>query len=195
MCTPPPKPLKHFKGFTLSELLIALMILGEIATFTIPKILTARANTQYNAIAKEAAGTISAAYQQLKYTQGITSNTNATDLAVYLNYIKVDTSSTVDSTPGNGTIDCSSYGTCLKLANGAMLVLKNTSFGGTGNLNALVIKVDPDGVTSTNSAVEFDLYTTGRITTWGTCSSNTINSANPGGWSADPTKDPSWFSW
>ncbi|MBL8031855.1 MAG: prepilin-type N-terminal cleavage/methylation domain-containing protein [Candidatus Doudnabacteria bacterium] len=46
------------KGFTLAELLIALVILGVIATFTIPKVLYANQNTKYNAIAKEAMGTI-----------------------------------------------------------------------------------------------------------------------------------------
>lgn len=43
-------------GFTLAELLIALTILGVIATFTIPKILTAQQASTYNAIAKETMG-------------------------------------------------------------------------------------------------------------------------------------------
>ena len=42
------------RGFTLSELLIALSVLGVIATFTIPKILDSGSNAQRNAILKEA---------------------------------------------------------------------------------------------------------------------------------------------
>ena len=52
------------KGFTLAELLIALTILGVIATFTIPKILHSQDNAQRAAVFKE---TI-AAYSQIVYT-------------------------------------------------------------------------------------------------------------------------------
>lgn len=45
----------HQKAFTLAELLIALAILGVIATFTIPKVLTANQNGTFKAIGKETA--------------------------------------------------------------------------------------------------------------------------------------------
>lgn len=54
--------LKLNRGFTLAELLIALAILGVIAAFSIPKVLSAQQNQTYNAIAKEAAAT----YQNYK---------------------------------------------------------------------------------------------------------------------------------
>ena len=54
------------KGFTLAELLIALAILGVIATFTIPKILDSGSSSKHNAIVKEAAGMISGAFQVYK---------------------------------------------------------------------------------------------------------------------------------
>ena len=53
-------------AFTLAELLIALAILGVIATFTIPKILDSGSNSQWNAIGKEAAAMVSGAYQSYK---------------------------------------------------------------------------------------------------------------------------------
>lgn len=56
------------KGFTLAELLIALSILGVIATFTIPKVLQSQQNGKYNTMAKEAIATISQAYQNV-YTR------------------------------------------------------------------------------------------------------------------------------
>lgn len=48
------------KGFTLAELLIALVILGLIATFSIPKVLQSNEDTKKNAIFKE---TIASLYQ------------------------------------------------------------------------------------------------------------------------------------
>ncbi len=52
------------RGFTLAELLVSLLILGEIATFSIPKILTAQQNAQKNAVFKELIATA----QQAIYT-------------------------------------------------------------------------------------------------------------------------------
>ena len=46
------------KGFTLSELLIALAILGLIATFTIPKVLQTTESNQRKAVFKETIGSI-----------------------------------------------------------------------------------------------------------------------------------------
>lgn len=48
-----PTHLPSQPGFTLAELLIALAILGVIATFTIPKILQAQQNQEKHAIYKE----------------------------------------------------------------------------------------------------------------------------------------------
>jgi prepilin-type N-terminal cleavage/methylation domain-containing protein len=50
-------------GFTLAELLIALTILGEIAAFTIPKIISSQQNGQKRAVTKEMIAMFSAAYQ------------------------------------------------------------------------------------------------------------------------------------
>jgi type II secretory pathway pseudopilin PulG len=44
---------KRFLAFTLAELLIAVVILGLIAGFTIPKVLTSIGDSQYKAIIKE----------------------------------------------------------------------------------------------------------------------------------------------
>lgn len=49
------------KGFTLAELLIALLILGEIATFTIPKILSSSQNGRKKVVLKETISVLSEA--------------------------------------------------------------------------------------------------------------------------------------
>ncbi len=59
----PARPQK--KGFTLAELLVSLLILGEIATFTIPKILASQQNGMKKAILKETIATL----EQIKYEE------------------------------------------------------------------------------------------------------------------------------
>jgi prepilin-type N-terminal cleavage/methylation domain-containing protein len=46
-------PVLRYKGFTLSELLVTLGILGLVATYTIPKVLTAQADKANITILKE----------------------------------------------------------------------------------------------------------------------------------------------
>lgn len=59
-----PRPKhKTNKGFSLAELLISLLILSEIATFTIPKLISNQQASANNAKAKEVAGMIAGAFQ------------------------------------------------------------------------------------------------------------------------------------
>ena len=55
-------------GFSLAELLLALLILGQIATFTIPKVLSAQESSQRKAVFKETIST----YSQIIYEGYIT---------------------------------------------------------------------------------------------------------------------------
>src|SRR5438270_879458 len=97
------------KGFTLAELLICLVILGEIATFTIPKLINAQQNKQYNTIAKEGIGSISQAYQLYTLNNTVTASTTGGFLTSYFNSVKVDTSgTTVDDITGYGSLPCDS---------------------------------------------------------------------------------------
>ena len=57
-------------GFTLAEVLIALAILGVIAAYTIPNVITSSNNEGFNSKAKEAMGMISDAYLRYKQANG-----------------------------------------------------------------------------------------------------------------------------
>jgi len=196
-----PNPLKPCNGFTLAELLIALAILGVVATFTIPKIITANTNSQYNASAKEVAATLSAAYQNYMDQNGMSASTSVGSITPYINYISVDSTSTIDLWQTGTTRTCNGFYTCLKLHNGGTLLYANTeTFTGTNTTNAVYFLFDPDGQVTdgtTNGpgkSVEFWLYVNGSLKTAGTALPNTVfgggTFATP-----DPTRDPPYFAW
>lgn len=188
-------------GFTLAELLISLAILGMIATFTIPKLILAQQNGQYAASAKEAAAMVAAAYATSSSTQTITSGFRFGDLTPYMNFITIDTSSTIDDKYTLGTLSCnvSSPGGCLVLANGGKLRYTNDTLVGTASTNAIEFYFDPNGTSSgtTNSpdkSVHLFIYYGGRITSRGNTTANTV-AAGVTYASANSTFEPPWFYW
>jgi prepilin-type N-terminal cleavage/methylation domain-containing protein len=193
---------KGKKGFTLAELLIALAILGVIATFTIPKILSAQQNSRNVAEAKEVAAMISGAFQKAKLDGVVSSTTKPSDLTPYMNYVSIDTSGKViDAPPLGTTATCDSSNPCIKLHNGGYLwFLDIVNFGGTTSLNCLAFIFDPDPSNNTSStadgplkAVQFQLYYDGFLTTRGQAKAGSTTS---GGGSFGPgAYDPSWFTW
>lgn len=194
-------PLKRLKGFTLAEILICLLILGEIAVFTLPKILVVQQNQRYNATSKEAISAISEAYMLHKMTNGISSSTRFADITQYLNYVALDLLSVIDDQHAGGTVSCSgmAYGGCLVLHNGARLRYNGSMLNGTTTLNALDVWFDPDGTSdgTTNGpgkSVHFFIYADGKIRTRGSVEANTVNSGQT--WASPNTNfDPPWFSW
>jgi prepilin-type N-terminal cleavage/methylation domain-containing protein len=199
-------------GFTLAELLIALTILGVIATFTIPKVLLSQQDTKYKAIAKEAAGALSAAFIAYQQSSTVDANTSLSDLTPYLNYIKVMTSGAVDINYGNtGSNDCATASPCYVLANGAVIrdpYQKTTAgtgvrFGAISATNYIYFDVDPNGTlddTSTTNGpgktIDFNLYSNGRIVDSGSCSTgDTTYLGGTGHNDWCPGQSPPWFSW
>jgi prepilin-type N-terminal cleavage/methylation domain-containing protein len=186
-------------GFTLAELLVALAILGVIATFAIPKVLQAQQDQRYNATAKEFMAAVENAYQQHQLNGLVTTATTPHDLAIYFNYISRTTSGSIDYLPGGTTYDCTVSVPCYKLANGSIFTAPSTlSFSGNSSTHAIVMLFDPDGKVTDGGAtngpaksVAAILYYNGRITSRGqmqiACHSQVCPVAS--------TPDPSWFIW
>lgn len=194
---------RRCKGFTISELLIAMLILAQIATFTIPKVLVAQQDVSARAKAKEAAAAVSQAFQVLQANGGVSSSTSPLDLTPYINYVKLDTSSPLDDIQtSSASMNCNGTLRCLRLHNGAFLAYYPYTFAGTASTNALEFMFDPDGtvtsgVPTTNGpgkSVRFFLYYNGRLTSQGNLSTGTTNS-NGYVWPACAACEPPWFSW
>jgi len=182
-------------GFTLAELLIALMILGEIATFTIPKILTTQQSQRFNAIVKEDLASLAAAHQLLYASGQLNSGLTSGAFSQYLNYVSIDTSSSIDDAYGYaGSQTCTASQPCAKLANGSIIMFPNCTFGGTGaNSNVVETFIDPDGrvtngggATTDGKAVRAFVYYSGRTVSWSGVASGTASSCYGWGAGTDP---------
>jgi len=189
-------------GFTLAELLICLLILGEIATFTIPKLIISQQTSRYNAIVKEAIGSVSGQYQQMQAQGQISSSTKGYDVISQMNFISSSSSGSrlIDGAQGLTTTSCGSPAGCIFLHSGAAIRGGQYSFSGTNTTNAIGFLVDPDGgVTdgTTNGpgkSVSFFITYNGRLTTQGQASSGTIY-YNGSYVVPDPSQDPPYFQW
>lgn len=190
------------RGFTLSELLIALAILGVIATFTIPKILSAQRKGAWVAVAKEAMATVSESYVRYKQSNQATSATTPTDFTQYMNYVRVISTGSVDHYTGNLDVDCS-WSTCLRLHNGAVIHSNATNtFGGTSRQRYIMFAIDPDGTFSGSlsgpgKSLGIMLFYNGRISTIAerVTGDATAVSGIDQAWADTPEANPDWFSW
>lgn len=152
----------RYKGFTLAELLIALGILGVIATFTIPKVLNASQSSQNTAIAKEAASMVSGSYSAYSLNNTVATGTTAGVLTQYMNYVAMATNAEALVTSGAA---CSGTAPCLKLHNGGVLQYGTANtVGGTSSTNGITFNLDPDS-TGTQTPCTFIQYYNGRLTT------------------------------
>ena len=191
-------------GFTLAELLIALLILGVIATFTIPKVLNSQAGSQSKSVAKEVVGMVSGAYQAYVQENAANAGMTMADLTPYFNYVRTSTVGTYDgvsntSTCAYGAVDCVGSHGCLVLHNGTLFRYDRTAtFGGTGSNRAHWFFVDPDAKLSGSGntagrGAYFSLFYSGRISDWDKSPAGTQNDSE--NWGASSGCTPSWFSW
>jgi prepilin-type N-terminal cleavage/methylation domain-containing protein len=202
------KPSWRNPAFSMVELLITLGLIGILAAFTVPKVLSPSTNTvnsKYTAITRDVAFMISSAYERYRMANATVSTTvDMIDLFPYMpNYVQNhagDASIVIDNRYGTGTITCSNPGNpCLRLHNGGVLYLWGNDFNGTASTNAVLATFDPDGkVTSDGSAytegkgMHIFIYYDGRVADYGTIKSNTVAGAstyNPNSGNVQP-----WFS-
>ena len=177
------------KGFTLAELLIALAILGVIATFTIPKILSAQTSSQATAIAKEAASMFNAAFTTYSMNNTLSTGTTAGVLTQYMNYVAVDTTTAYTGSGGTALSTCSAALPCLKLHNGGILQYSTAqSFSAT--TGGIEFEVDPDG-NGTIGGIEFIQFYNGRLSTVGANGGHPTTSASV---FANINTDPSYLT-
>jgi prepilin-type N-terminal cleavage/methylation domain-containing protein len=187
MCRPPLSSarVKAFQGFTLAELLVALLILGEISTFTIPKIITAQQNKSRVAAAKEACAAVDQVYYQYMLNNTVDPNAFTLEqLIPNINYVQqITNGSTVDNAVGyTGTQSCGSSVTCLKMHTGGILFwFKNLTINAGGG--HMPIYYDPDGVAADSGQTDGPgksmfclIMPNGRMDNTG-------------------YSEPSWFSW
>ena len=187
-----------FKGFSLTEVLIALGLMGVLAAFTIPKVLSSMNSNAYNAKAKEVVVMVQTAYSNYQEENVPTATTFADNLTPFMNYVKRVTNTTIDAVPGSATINCANaWERCYLMKNGSTLRMLADGFGGTETTNALEFNIDPDSkVTGSQSgqSVGFTLYYDGIVRVCNNRRTPTYTQfAGPYG--SDPNCQPSWFSW
>ena len=162
-----------YRGLTLTELLIALGILGVISAFTVPKVLLGFEYSDKKAKTKEVTSMVAASYLAYQLENSLSSTTTNSDLVPFMNYVSVDTVSIIDDAATLTSIDCSGFGPgCLRLHNGGILYVDWKQYGGTDSTNILWWTFDPDATysgstTGEGKALKFVLYYDGTIKTWG----------------------------
>ena len=191
-------------AFSLTEVLIALALMGVLAAMTIPKVLVSQQKSTYNPKVKEAVFMVQSAYTdyQMENTPG--STTTFGNLTPYINYVKVNSTATIDdagSVSGCGgtvpSVSCATAGkTCIVLPNGTILYYTTaTQFNNTASTNALSFIVDPDGKYSNDGSAWIFLYFNSNTKSVGHISANTSNSSPSSPFNPNTVADPDWFEW
>lgn len=198
------------KGFTLAELLVALVILGLLAMFTIPKILSTSRNNDYKYRVQVAASMISGAYVRYLADNTVTGSFVPGDLTPYMNYLSFTNNSSVlfDNHYGyTGSSVCDAGGPCVKLQNGALIRLYNgETLGQVAPNYAVIFQVDPDGTNAGSATtngpgkmIELYLYpTNGRVVDRGSITNKTFcgtGASCAAGRAPDSSLIAPWFSW
>lgn len=179
-------------GFTLAELLIALLVLGVIVTFTVPKVLQAQRDSRWRAMTKETAAALAGAYQMHLAHGGDRATASFGNVMKYINYTRYWGTSYPYPTECGG---CNNTNKCHSLANGSMIrhVAGMYHMGGDEATNALTFQYDVDqAVSDPQHCITFYVYANGRVVTRSGMLPNTCNAV---GCTANPAPDPAWFSW
>ena len=124
-----------------------------------------------------------------------------TDLTSYLNYVDVDTISSIDFNNDGTTRDCfAANKLCLRMHNGGILQFDTSNvYASTASTQAMTLNFDPDGkvdgANQPGSGIQMWLYYNGKLRTTGTMDANTCVNGSSCIYSPIPSDDPIWFSW
>lgn len=193
-------------GFTLLEVLIAVAILGVIATFAIPKILQASGDAKMTAVFKESMAAVSGSYTAYDQVQGLSYGANGTNgatlLDTYLNHVRKlssgHTEASVTTAHGDEIFNCSTSEPCYELHNGAWLqagAAANDGFQERSATHAIQFNLDPDGLGRGAGMVTVYMLANGRLVTY------SDNQGVPAGLGpaalpdAELDTDPEWATW
>lgn len=129
---------EFYTGFGLAELLLALLILANIATFTIPKVLSSQQNAQKQAIFIETIAGIEQLIYLGNITGKLTSCNNGTYISESLNAIKIcdsdaDAQGCWDESIQGAVGDNESQKPAVVLASGAVVTGLNNDCDSNGN--------------------------------------------------------------
>jgi len=185
-------------GFSIAEILICLALVGILAVFSVPHLTSmvgADLSSKQTAKAKSAALMIAIAYDRYKAANSSTVPASFvfSDMQAYLNYVKVDSSNTIDTSTG-ASLGCSGAGKqCLMLHNGGTIYYNTTvTFGGTNTTNAIWIGFDPDGTRNGQPSLGMALTYGGFVKSYGNIDQTYYYySATTTAIAAAP--DPAWF--
>ena len=153
---------RSLQGFTLSELLVSLAVLGLIAAFAIPKVLTAVGESSARAIGRETFGMISEAYQAIRANNNgnVPRSTTAQNLIDTMNYARAGTGGNGQGGGTNGTT------ASIVLQNAAQVAFDpaDSFVSVTAGTNGVIgFTIDPDGSDTSGAA---DTNANGPITVY-----------------------------
>ena len=192
-------------GFTLSELLVALAVLGLIAAFAVPKVLTASGNATANAKVHKAAQAVVNGFEKWTQENGKNGTITLNEIMTVVNHSGILTTGIMDDHPNSTDVfDCATNTTCYKMLDGTVIFFYTAdgSFVDTTNNDAIHFLVDPDGlsngtaplaVSDPSASVGFALYYNGRIRSRDNYKANTqlrFNGAISTGLGPTPNTDP-----
>ncbi|MCS6267918.1 MAG: type II secretion system protein [Vampirovibrio sp.] len=170
-------------GFTLSELLVGLGIIGLIAAFAVPKVLHASGAALANAKVHKAAQAVVNGYEKWQQNNSDSLGMTGADLMTFVNYSSLITDGRkIDIRPNDGrdftctttltTTSANLAGPCYQMPDGSMVYfMGHTGVAFTAsNTSELYFGVDPDAVATSDFsqandgvATNFMLYKNGRL--------------------------------
>ena len=121
-------------GFTLAELLVALVILGLIAKFTLPKILSGQADAKKKAVFRESIAAMKKAFYYGVQAGEVDDGNFGTYMMDHMNHVKRCNTNAISQGCWSPDVDPAGQGTLpgIVLHNGACLCGLDDWDGGTG---------------------------------------------------------------